>query len=279
MQRRVTVLVFVNIGVSVILSGACSGDDTHRAVPTRPSATALPADAPSPDAAPAESKPTALTEAMVAPYWTTPEELAAAQQFALERWQPAMAGFETALAAPAATTAPIDDGRKARLRLMIGLCAARLGQWDKAMDHLGFAHDHLPLLADYTGYQAAAAAYFAHKPEVARALAASVSADSITGSDAEMLIGDVLRDAESWPEARAHYEGFLKRRPHGPRRSEARFRVAEALEHTGGPAADTAALYRRIAIEDPLSPWAVSAHDRLVAIAPASQLDLAKLEA
>src|SRR6185295_15549749 len=156
----------------------------------------------------------------------TPAEIAAAQQFALERWQPALAGFETALAQPPATTAPTDDARRARLRLMIGLCAARLGQWDKAMDHLVFAHDHLPLLADYTGYQAAAAAYAAHKPEAARALAASVSADSIAGSDAEMLIGDILRDAESWPEALTHYQSFLKRRPHGPRRSEARFHVA-----------------------------------------------------
>src|SRR5678815_3754125 len=42
---------------------------------------------------------------------------------------------------------------------------------------------------------AARAAYFAHQPQVARALAQSGAGDSIVGADAEMLIGDLLRDA------------------------------------------------------------------------------------
>ena len=260
--------------VSLLVLFACSGDDSHKPMTMRAPVTAAPADAArADDAAVAAAKPTALTEAMVAPYWTTAEEQRAAQQFALESWQPAMAAFEAALAA---TT---DGDRKARIRLMIGLAAARVADWDKAMAHLTFAHDHLPLLADYTGYQAASAAYFAHKPEIARALAASVSADSITGSDAEMLIGDILRDAGSWAEAAAHYDSYVKRRPRGPRLTEARFHVAEAMEHTGAPPADCVALYRKIAIDDPLSPWAPRAHDRMIAIAQASQLDVAKLEA
>jgi soluble lytic murein transglycosylase len=210
---------------------------------------------------------------MAAPYWTTADEREAAQQFALESWRPAIAAFETALAAAH------DDDRKARIRLMIGLCAAHAGDWDKATDHLVFAHDHLPALADFTGFHAANAAYFAHKPAVAQALAQAVAADSIVGPDAELLVGDVLRDAGDWAAVAEHYEGYLKRRPRGPRRSEARFRLAEAMEHTGRAAADGIALYRKIAIDDPLSPWATRAHDRIVALAAAARLDAGKLEA
>ena len=251
---------------------ACSGDNALKqpTMAARPPAQAAAAPAVAP-AAP--GAPTALTEAMVAPYWTSPDEIAGAQQFALERWQPAMAAFEAALAR---TT---DGDRKAHLALMIGLCAAQTAAWDKALANLTFAHDHLPRLADYTGFHAASAAYFAHQPGLAQRLAASVAADSIVGAEAEMLIGDVLRDASDWAAVARHYDDYVKRRPHGPRRSEARFHVAEAMEHTGAPPADTAALYRKIAIEDPLSPWATRAHDRAVAIAQASGLDVAKLEA
>src|SRR5262249_32270479 len=120
---------------------------------------------------------------------------------------------------------------------------------------------------------------FAHQPQVAKALAQSVAADSIVGADAEMLVGDLLRDANDWVAALAHYDDYLKRRPHGPRRSEARFHLAEAMEQSGKPAADAALLYRTIAIDDPLSPWASRAKDRIKTIARAFKLDRTRLEA
>jgi soluble lytic murein transglycosylase len=94
-----------------------------------------------------------------------------------------------------------------------------------------------------------------------------------------MLRGDLLRDAGDWPAVLAHYDGYLQRRPHGPRRSEARFWLAEAMDHTGKPVADTLARYRQIAIDDPLSSWASRGHARLVAVATAHKLDPAALEA
>jgi soluble lytic murein transglycosylase len=238
-----------------------------------PAPTPVPPARISQDPAPADPKATPLTEGMAAPYWTTPKELEAAQKFALESWQPAMAAFEAALAATS------DDDRKAHIRLMIGLCAEKTGDWDKATEHLVFAHEHLPLLPDFTGFRAANAAYFAHKPAVAKAIAQTVAPDSIVGYDAEMLVGDVLRDESNWTAAAAHYADYLKRRPHGPRRSEARFHLAEAMEHTGKPARDAIAPYRKLAIDDPLSPWATRAHDRMIALAKKHKLDLAKLEA
>lgn len=271
----VPILALVVVACSPV---ACSGDDSHKqstihapVAPLQPPTVASDAARPS-DARPADPAPAALTEAMAAPYWTTPDERAAAEQFALERWQPARTRFEAALAAAT------DPERKARLHLMIGLCAAEAADWTAALDHLGFAHDHLPVLADYTALRAATAAYFAHKPVVAHTLAAGVAPDSIAGPDAEMLLGDLLRDAGDWPQVAAHYTDYARRHPRGPRRSEAQFRVAEAMEHTGRPAADCIALYRRIAIDDPLSPWANRAHDRAIELARSNKLALDQLE-
>lgn len=253
----------------LVLLAACSGDDAHKQPTMRP--YVAPADASVADAAPAG--PTALTEAMAQPYWTSPEETAAAQAFALEQWPSARAAFEAALGKTK------DEDRKARLHLMIGLAAEKMGDHEIAMQFLMLAHEHLPLLADYIGYQVAAAAYAAHKPAVAQAFAANVARDSIVGYDAEMLTGDVLRDNGDWAAALAHYQGYLKRRAGGPRRSEARFHVGEAMEHTGAPVADTIALYRKIGIDDPLSSWATRAHERIAELAKANQLDAGKLEA
>jgi len=273
--------------VAACSGAACSGDDAHKQSTMRPRAAQPPEAVGVPGAGDAAlhtpaaaAAPTALTEDMVAPYWTTAGERLAAQQFGLEQWQLAMAAFEAALAAaPAGPAGGADDGQRARLHLMIGLCAEQLADWPRATEHLSYARDHLPLLADYIGYHAASAAYFAHQLDVARTLAQAIAPDSIVGPDAEMLVGDVLRDAGNWAQVAAHYEDYLKRRPHGPRRSEARFYVAEAGEHTGAAAADTIARYRRIAIDDPLAPWAARAHDRIVAVAKANRLDADKLEA
>jgi soluble lytic murein transglycosylase len=286
--------------VAILLLVACSGDEAHKpstlpsptrvtAVPlaeAQPAAasgspatqTAAPPGTPGTPAAQAAGSPTVavgapLTEAMAAPYWTTAHERTAAQHFALESWQAARTAFEAALRA---TT---DEAHKPRLHLMIGLCAAELADWPNAAAHLVAAHGRLPLLADFVAFHAARAAYFARKPDVALPLARAVAPDSIVGADAEMLVGDLLRDAGDQAQIAAHYEGYLSRRPNGPRRSEARFHAAEAMERTGKPAADAAAAYRRIAIDDPLSPWATRAHDRMVALAKAARLDLARLEA
>jgi soluble lytic murein transglycosylase len=263
---------------------ACSGDDAHKqstfaAGPAVPPSAAPGGNDPAPRdaAAPPAPAPAALTEDTVASYWTTPDERLAAQQFGLEQWRPAMAAFEAALAQLPAD--PASDEHRARLRLMIGLCAEQLADWVKATDHLGHARDHLPLLAEFIGYHAASAAYFAHQPDLARTLARTVAPDSIVGADAEMLVGDVVRDAGDWAQVAAYYQAYLKRRPHGPRRSEARFHVAEATEHTGAPAAEAIALYRQIEIDDPLAPWAARAHDRIAALAKAGVLDAGVLEA
>src|SRR5215468_7322045 len=113
----------------LLLVVACSGDDAHKqsTIPrdtmlaTPPAASAMPG-----DASPTVPAATPLAEAMAAPFWSTPDERLAAQQFALEQWPAARASFEALLAAAPAATG---DDRKARLHLMIGLCAEQLADW------------------------------------------------------------------------------------------------------------------------------------------------------
>ena len=198
---------------------------------------------------------------MAVPYFQTGDAGVGAAAFALEKWRDAQAAFATARAAATGDTA-------ARLDVMLGLSHERLGDHAKAAEYLVAAKPRLPLLGDYVGYHAAHNLYFAHDMAKALEHARAVARDSIVGADAELLVGDLLRGAGDHAKVIAHYRDYLSRRPNGPRKAESRFRIAEALEATGGDWNAIVELYRAILIEDPLSPWAQRAHDRLVAQKP-----------
>ncbi|MBZ0235547.1 MAG: transglycosylase SLT domain-containing protein, partial [Deltaproteobacteria bacterium] len=110
------------------------------------------------------------------------------------------------------------------------------------------------------------ARYFARQPDQALALARAVSPDAIAGADAELLVGDLLRGQGDHAAIAAHYRDYLTRRPKGIRRSEARFRMAEARLATG-PSDEAIAALRAITVEDPLSSWSKKATERLAALA------------
>jgi soluble lytic murein transglycosylase len=233
-------------GCILVCLVACSGDDSrHHPTAPHPEAAVTPVEAPA-DAAPViTGAPAPLTEAMVAPYWTSPEEQTGATRFALEDWT----GAKTAFTAVRAKTK--DEARIARLELVLGVCDEHLGNHDEAAQHLVFAHDHLPLLADYLGYHAARELWLAHHGDQALELAKKIAPDSIVGADAEILIGDLLQTADRAAVV-PHYRAYLEHHPNGPFRSEARFRLAEALPE----GAEKELLYRKITIEDPLGSWA-----------------------
>src|SRR5262249_20321650 len=97
--------------------------------------------------------------------------------------------------------------------------------------------------------------YFAKDLDGAETRARAVTRDSIVGADAEMLVGDVLRARGDDGKTADWYRDYLSRRPDGPRDTEARFRLAQALGDTD----EARQLYRQITIEDPLSSWATDA--------------------
>ena len=251
----------------VALSAACSGDDTHRQQKTiPPHADAVPV--PAIDAA-ASTTPSSATTATTTPgtpaatapldedmarsYFTSGDAKAGADAFALRNWKDALAAFTRARAATK------DDAQAARLDLMTGMCHIELGQWREASHDLAAAAPKLPQIADWVGLQLARAQYGAHEP-TAEATARKVAPGSIAGAEAEILVGDMVRDRKDDAATAAYYRDYLARRPKGPHRSEARYDLAEALEASAP--AEALALYRQIDIDDPLSSWATKATAR-----------------
>src|SRR5574338_1494287 len=92
---------------------ACSGDDSHRH-------TRTPRPLPTPEPAAAAPAGATFTEASVASYWTTPDEIAAGHKFDLEDYKAAAAAFTRARAAAK------DELQAARIELMLGICYERL---------------------------------------------------------------------------------------------------------------------------------------------------------
>lgn len=290
-------------------SGACSGDDGAKSRATLPSAPAAEPSAPAAEpsaaapvaqaafagsasaqpattaphpsatsstqpAAPGAARPVTgpigeLHEQMAAPYFPagpTPLGKAAA----------AFARGEYKVARPllAAAAKGKRGSDAAHLAVLLGVCDAELGNWPSAAAEFAKARAALPLLADYLGYREAVALYFAKKPDEALRRARAVSAESIVGADAELLVGDVLRGRLATGGATAaraavdHYRGYLTARKSPIRHDEARFRLAEALEATREPAArkEALGLYRALTVEAPLSRWGARAQERQTAL-------------
>src|SRR5690348_13952573 len=153
---------------AVVLVWACSGDDTHRQRATTPGSGG-PGDAAPAEAAAAPEQAGALSDALVASYWKTPDERDGAAKFAAQDWAGAKTAFDQARAAEK------DDTRAARIELMLGLCAEKLEDAEGAAAHFAFAHQHLPLLADYTAYHQVRALWLGHHMDEAMALAKQVA--------------------------------------------------------------------------------------------------------
>ncbi|WP_428261145.1 transglycosylase SLT domain-containing protein [Haliangium sp.] len=262
------VLSRAGLTAAAALAAACSSAcSTDEVAGTRTTA-AIPSPAAAAPAPAAPSPPASLTADTVAPYFRDGLAGEAAKRFALEDWRAARDGFAAHLGA--AHAAPMDEREQARLRLLIAIADTHLDAWERAAEGFSFAAERLPLIADYIHYHAARAYYFAHDADAAMAHARRVTADapdSIVGADAELLIGDLLRGAERWSEMAAHYESYLRRRPRGIRRAEARYRLAEALDRSGD-AQQALIHYRTITVRAPLSPWAEPARERMDALLP-----------
>ncbi len=241
----------------VVGVAACSGDDARSGRRTIPPADAHANPAPvAPQPQPPPAPPVAaLSEDMGKPWFTDP----AMERFALEDWAAAADGFVKLKASLPAS----DPAMRGRAALLAGLAQAELGTWSAAAASFAEARTALPVLADWIGYQEARARFFARQPAEALKLARAVSADSISGADAELLVGDLIRGKGDHAATAAHYGDYLTRRPSGIRRSEARFRFAEATIAAGAPKEPAIAAYRAITVEDPLSSWAKKAAEAL----------------
>jgi soluble lytic murein transglycosylase len=202
----------------------------------------------------------ALTMEMAQPYFAGGRAGEAAARFALEDWSGARAGFATLLAGEK------DREARARLTLMVAICDARLNQHARAAAGFEKVLPDLPVMADWLHNRAARAHYSAHAADKALEHARAVTAGSISGADAELLVGDILRERGDARQVAEHYRTYLTERPSGIRLAEARYRLAEAIEKRGGAADEAFTLYRKVTVSAPLSRWASDAAERLDAL-------------
>jgi len=245
---------------------ACSGDDSHRHSKTPQAPAATPGETQTEPALP--GTPVAFSESAAQSYWTSPDEIEASQKFALEDYKAATEAFTRARAA---TT---DEGRSARIDLMLGLSAERSNDATTASGYFLAAYAKLPQLSDYIGYHAARTLWLAQreasprgdKGAEATGLAKKTSKDSIVGADAEILLGDLLRGTKDWSAVALHYRDYLARHPKGPFRSEARYELANAIEESKGDVNEAIGLYKQISIDDPLSSWTTKATAKLTGL-------------
>ncbi len=245
--------------LGVVTAFACATKGEKPAAKT----AAAPAVAPAPAPTATPARPPAaqpLSEDIATPYFRDGVAGEAAERFALEDWAGARTKFAAYLAGP---DAPTDDAGRARVRLLIALCDAQLGSFADAAAGFDIAEQHLPLIAELARFHGARARYFAGDLDGAAERAAKVSTESRWYAEAQLLIGDVLRQQQRWQDMTDHYARYLADRKRGPRLAEATFRLAQAHDELGRRVPDAIALYRRITIFDPLSPWAERAQTRV----------------
>jgi soluble lytic murein transglycosylase len=192
-----------------------------------------------------------LSADMVAPYFSGP----GAEKFAAGQYEAAHAEFSKLT-----STATGDD--RARLELLMAECDARRSQWGRAAAGFASVAEKLPLVADYANYQAARAYFFARERKKSMEFAKKVNPDSTAGSDAALLIGDMLRGQGNPRPAADHYKAYLDKRPRGIRWDEARFRLAEAYERLRR-FEDAIQVYKSITVDIPFSSFSRPASDRI----------------
>jgi soluble lytic murein transglycosylase len=216
--------------------------------------------------------PAPLTTDMAVPFFAGVAGPAgeAAKFIELDQWDQALPLLQAAIAASTSTTETTQ-----RLTLLLAVAQEQTKQWAAAAATYATVAPAFAAIADYIHYHRARSLYFAHDM-AALAEARAVGADSIHGADAELLVGDIIRSAPDVAATAAHYRSYLQRRPKGARRSEARFRLAEAIEaqRKKDPAladslvAEMVSNYRQIAIDEPLSSWVAKADVQLAALSP-----------
>jgi soluble lytic murein transglycosylase len=250
---------------------------TADAAAPRPTGATAPATAPrastsapaaSPSPAPSRARP--FERQWLEPFFTKGPTAAAAERFRLEDWAGAAAGFDKALAQLPAT-AP----ERAPARFMLALARMNQGQWAEAGAIFESLAETYPLLGPYHAYYAARCRLRRGDTAGALAWVAKVPARSVPEAEAALIRLDALLAEQRFAELETEASRFLDRFPAGPRRAEAQFRRAEALERLGRAVPEAAELYRRIWAEAPGEGWAKRAEERLAALAQAARPDQA----
>jgi len=225
--------------------------------------------------------PVAFDARWLQPFFAGPLARQAAAELRQERWATAESGFTKA----AAKMPPGSDERGAA-RYLATLAKASQSKWTEAATGFQALFRDYPRLAPYHAYNAARCLLRAGDADAALTWSARVPAGTVPEAEGVLVRIDALRALGRWREVADTTASYLADFPAGPRRIEATFKRAEALEKEledrEGTAsdvdlADITALYRRAWTEAPLEPWGDRAAERLEAIATSLPAPEAKL--
>jgi soluble lytic murein transglycosylase len=219
---------------------------------------AVSAAAPSPTPTPPAE---AALAAKLEPYFLTGPFHPAATRFAARDFAGAADGFRQALARQKRTTI-----EALRARFLMGLSLANVSRWGEAAVVFAALAADEEQLNDHVAYQAARCYLRAGDARSALLWADRVAAGSIPEAEAQLIALDALSGLGRPAEIEARAARFLERFPAGPRRHEAAFARATALEKLGR-AAEAAPLYRQVWAEAPAESFRTRASARLDALA------------
>jgi soluble lytic murein transglycosylase len=211
---------------------------------------------------PAKTPPTAFDKKWLDPYFTSETESNASALFRSGDFVTAAKEFSRILAG-----LPKQAPERNALRFLLAVATENQSSWQAAGDIFEELWTSYPLLAPYHALHAARCHLRRGDSEGTFAWLARVPSGSVTEADAVMIKVDAFVAAVRWSEVESETSVFLTRFPKGPRRIEAMFQHAEALQALGRPAEEVAAAYRKVWAEAPLETWATRADERLEALA------------
>ncbi len=220
--------------------------------------------APPPAKEPARTatKPVSFDRGWLEPFFQRGPAKQAVEKFRAEDWDGAEAGF-----ARAAKSLRGDE--KLAATYLLALSRTNQSDWAGAGKLFEDLYTSYPRLAPYHAYNAARCRLRRGDWSGALDWAAKVPAATVPEAEATLIRIDALRSLTRWSDALAALTDYLTRFPNGPRRAEALFKKAEAMEKSTppSPSADVVAIYRRVWSEAPLEAWGDRAGDRLEQIA------------
>ena len=211
--------------------------------------------------APAAERPVPFDRHWLEPHFASGPFSSAAEAFRRDEWRKAVTLFTATLA-----KTPRSSPDRAPAQYLLASSNMNLGEWTAAGELFEALYDKQPLLRSYHAHYAARCRL--RRGDAAGALiwADKVEKGAVLEAETILIRLDALETLERWDDIDKEAARFLERFPAGPRRAEAMFRRASAMEQIKAPAADIAALYRRIWSEAPLEAWSRRAEERLQAL-------------
>jgi soluble lytic murein transglycosylase len=227
-----------------------------------------------PEAAASRGKAVPFDHRWLEPYFKSGATLAAVERFRVEDWAGAAKGLTEALA-----KLPRASADRLPARFLLAMARMHQGEWEAAGAIFEDLHARYPLLAPYHAYYAARCRVRRGDTAGAITWASRVPPRTIPEAEAALVKIDALVSEKRWAEVEVETARFLDRFPAGPRRAEATFRRAEALEALKRPTTEVVPLYQRLWAEAATEAWASRATERLEALAAANPGEAAKIRA